>query len=98
MKLIGLLRLDELASRARDALDGEIAALVAELRAGTWQSIDEISDFFPLAVVNGIKVRIPLNSGYRVDLVADCEAQMILVEYAGAASGVRAGKTRRNAE
>ena len=47
----------------------------------------EIADFFPLAVIDGIKVRIPLNGGYRVDLLVDCEAQMVLIEYAGAAKG-----------
>lgn len=92
MKLMGISKLDELAHRAGDALDGAVPALVAELKAGTWQSMDEIADFFPSAVIDGIKVRIPLNRGYRVDLLADCQAQMILIEYAGAASGERAGK------
>jgi len=93
MKLMGISRLDELAHRARDALDGAVPALVAELEAGTWQSMAEIADFFPSAVIDGIKVRIPLNGGYRVDLLADCEVQMVLIEYAGTASGARVGKT-----
>jgi hypothetical protein len=93
MKLMGIPKLHELAHRARDALDGAVPALVAELEAGTWQSISEIADFFPSAVIEGIKVRIPLNGGYRVDLLADCEAQMVLIEYAGPASGARARKT-----
>jgi hypothetical protein len=93
MKLMGISRLDELAHRAGDALDGAVPALVAELEAGAWQSMAEIADFFPSALINGIKVRIPLNGGYRVDLLADCEAQMVLIEYAGAGSEARAGKT-----
>jgi hypothetical protein len=93
MKLMGISNLGELAHRAGGVLDGAVPALVAELEAGTWQSMDEIADFFPSAVISGIKVRILLNGGYRVDLLADCAAQMILIEYAGARSGGRAGKT-----
>jgi hypothetical protein len=93
MKLMGILKLDELAHRAGDVLDGAVPALVAELEAGAWQSMTEIADFFPSAVIDGIKVRIPVNGGYRIDLLADCGAQMVLIEYAGAASGARAGKT-----
>jgi hypothetical protein len=92
MKLMGISKLDELAHRAGDALDGAVPALVAELEAGAWQSMADIADFFPSAVIDGIKVRIPINSGYRVDLLADCEAQMVLIEYAGAVSGARVGK------
>ena len=97
MKLMGISKLHELAHRAGDALDGAIPALVAELEAGTWRSMAEIADFFPAAVVNGVKIRIPLNGGFRVDLLADCEAQMVLIEYAGAGSGARADKTRSKA-
>ena len=43
--------------------------------------------------VDGMQVRIPLGAGYRVDLLADCEAQMILIEYAGSETGARADKT-----
>jgi len=93
MKLMGISKLAELAHRTGDALDGAIPALVSELEAGAWRSLAEIAEFFPTAVIDGIKVRIPLTGGYRVDLLADCEAQMILIEYAGAASGTRAGKT-----
>lgn len=93
MKLMGISKLGELAHRAGAALDGAVPAFAAELEAGTWQSIAEIADFFPSAVVNGIKVQIPLDGGYQVDLIADCEAQIILIEYAGARSGARTGKT-----
>lgn len=93
MKLMGISKLVELVRHAGDALDGAVGALVAELEAGTWQSMTEIADFFPLAVIDGIKVRIPLDGGYRVDLLADCEAQMVLIDYAGAGSGARSGKT-----
>lgn len=93
MKLMGIPKLDKLAQGAGDALDGAVAALVAELEAGTWQSIAEIAEFFPSAAVDGIRVQIALDGGYRVDLLADCEAQMILIEFAGAGSGARAGKT-----
>ncbi|RUV30510.1 hypothetical protein [Mesorhizobium sp. M5C.F.Ca.IN.020.32.2.1] len=90
MKLMGISRLRELARRARDGLDGAVPALVAELESGSWRSMADIAEFYPSAVIDGIKVRIPLNGGYRVDLLADCEAQMVLIEYAGATSGARA--------
>lgn len=93
MKLMGISKLHELAHRAGNALDGAVPALVAELEAGTWRSMAEIAGWFPAAVIDGIKVRIPLNGGYRVDLLANCEAQMVLIDYAGAGSGLRAGKT-----
>ncbi|TSD83638.1 hypothetical protein FFK22_036730 [Mycobacterium sp. KBS0706] len=92
MKLMGISKLDELARRAGDALDGAVPALVAELEAGKWKSMAEIAGFFPSAVINGIKVQIPLSGGYRVNLLADCAAQMVLIEYAGAGSRGRAGK------
>jgi hypothetical protein len=97
MKLMGISKLADLKHRAADALDGAVPALVAELKSGAWRSMDEIAEFFPAAVIDGIKVRIPIAEGYRVDLLADCEAQMILIEYAGAGSGARAGKTGRKA-
>ncbi|WP_287304969.1 hypothetical protein [Mesorhizobium sp.] len=49
----------------------------------------EIAEFYPSAVIDGIEIRILLNGGYRIDLLADCEAQMVLIEYAGAAGGAR---------
>jgi hypothetical protein len=94
MKLMGISKLVELAHRAGEALDGAIPALIAELEAGTWSSMDEIADFFPAAIVDGIKVRIPMDGGYRVDLLADCKAQMIFIEYAGTRSAARAIKMR----
>jgi hypothetical protein len=93
MKLMGISKLAEIARNARDALDGAIPALVAELEAGKWQSTEEMAEFFPAAEVDGMKVRIRLGAGYRVDLLADCEAQMILIEYAGSETGARADKT-----
>jgi hypothetical protein len=93
MRLMGISKLQELAHRAGDALDGAVPAFLAELQAGKWQSIAEIAECFPLAVIKGEKIRIPLSGEYRVDLVADCEAQMVLIVYAGANNGARAGKT-----
>jgi hypothetical protein len=93
MKLLGISKLVELAHRAGEALDGAIPALIAELEAGTWRSMDEIADFFPAAIIDGIKVRIPMDGGCRVDLLADCKAQMIFIEYAGTRSAARAIKT-----
>lgn len=90
MKLIGISRLRELARRARGDLDGAVPALVAELEAGSWRSMAEIAEFYPSALIKGITVRIPLNGDYRVDLVADCEAQIVLIEYAGATTEARA--------
>ena len=90
MKLMGITRLHELARRARGGLDGAVPALVAELETGSWRSMAEIAEFYPSAVVDGIKVRIQLNGGYRVVLLADCETQMVLIKYAGATSGARA--------
>jgi hypothetical protein len=96
MKLMGISRLTELTHRAGEAMDGAVPALIAELEAGTWGSMDEIADFFPAAIIDGIKVRISMGGGYRVDLLADCEAQMIFIEYAGARSATRASKTGSN--
>jgi hypothetical protein len=93
MKLMGTSKLAELARCARDALDGAIPALVAELESGAWQSTAEMADFFPAAVVDGMKVRIPLAAGYQVELLADCKVQMILIDYAGSETGARADKT-----
>jgi len=96
MKLMGISKLAELARRAGEAFDGAIPALIAELEAGTWRSMDEIADFFPAAIIDGIKVRIPMDGGYRVDLLADCKAQMIFIEYAGTRRAVRTDKTGSN--
>jgi hypothetical protein len=93
MKLMGMSKLAKLARNARQALDGAIPALIAELEAGAWRSTEEMAAFFPAAVVDGMKVRIRLDAGYRVDLLADCEAQMVLIEYAGSETGARADKT-----
>jgi len=93
MKLMGISKLDELAHRAGGVVDGAVSALVAELEAGTWRSMAEVAESFPLAVIEGIKVRISLKGAYRVDLLTDCEMQMVLIEYAGAGTGARAGKT-----
>lgn len=97
MKLMGISKLDELARRSGDVLSGAIPALVAELEGGEWQSMDEISDYFPLAVVDGIKIRIALGDRCHVDLLADCDAQMILIESVCSGSGARTGKTGRKA-
>ncbi|WP_213740495.1 hypothetical protein [Bradyrhizobium sp. dw_411] len=93
MKLMGISKLAELLRSAGDVLDGAIPALVAELEAGSWESTEEMAEFFPAAVVDGMKVRILLGPGYRVDLLADCQAQMILIDYAGSETGARAVKT-----
>ena len=58
MKLMGISKLNKLADCAGDILGGAVPALVAELEAGTWQSMAEIADFFPSAVIEGIKIRI----------------------------------------
>jgi hypothetical protein len=96
MKLMGISKLAELARRAGEALDGAIPALIAELEAGKWRSMDEIADFFPAAIIDGIKVRIPMDGGYRVDLLADCKAQTIFIEYAGTRNAARTSKTGSN--
>ena len=92
MKLMGISKLAELARCAGDALDGAIPALVAEPGVGCMASTAEMADFFPAAVVDGMKVRIPLAAGYRVELLADCKAPMILIDYAGSETGARADK------
>lgn len=92
MKLMGMSKLAGLARLAGGDLDGAVPALVAELEAGAWRSMAEVADYFPASRIAGFKVRIPLGDDYRVDLLVDCEAQMILIEYAGARSGMRAGK------
>jgi hypothetical protein len=90
MKLMGTSRLHELVRRARNGLDGAVPALLAELEAGSWRSMAEIAQFYPSAVIEGFRIRIPLDGGYRIDLLADCEAQMVLIEYAGMTGGARA--------
>jgi hypothetical protein len=92
MRLMGISRLAELARRADGALDGAAAALAAELEEGAWQSMDEIAKYFPLALIRGTKVRISISGGYRVDFIADCEAQMIFIEGAQAEKKPHAGK------
>lgn len=94
MKLMGISRLEELARCARGSLDGAVPALVAELEAGSWGSMKEIAELYPSATVDGTRIRIPIDGAYWVDVLADCEAQMVLIEYTGATSGTRAmGKT-----
>lgn len=92
MKLMGMSKLAGLARLAGGDLDGAVPALVAELEAGAWHSMAEVADYFPASRIAGFKVRIALGDDHRVDLLVDCEAQMILIEYAGARGGMRAGK------
>jgi len=91
MKLMGISRLRELSLRARDELDGAVGALIAELESGSWCSIDEVASRYPLATISGNKIQIPLGDAYRVDLLTDCELQMILIEYAGSANAGKVG-------
>ena len=97
MKLMGISKLGTLEQRAGGSLEGAIPALVAELEAGTWHSMTEIAEYFPAATIKGIKVQIPLDGHYRVDFLADCEAQMVFIEYAGVKKSAHASKTGRNA-
>lgn len=91
MKLMGISRLKELLHHARDELDGAVGALVSELEAGNWKSVEEVADQYPSAKINGNKIQIPLGDAYRVDLLTDYELQMILIEYAGSANAGKFG-------
>jgi hypothetical protein len=97
MKLMGVLSLRNLSQGEHDELGGSVSALVAELQACAWRSMAEITGLFPSAVIDGIKARILIDGGYHVDLRVDCEAQMILIEHAGAERGDRVGKRGSNA-
>lgn len=96
MKLMGISKLEISSQTARQGLKGAISALVSELEAGHWQSMSDLAGHYPLASISGLKVSLPLDDDYRVEFLADCEAQMILIEEAGA-SGARASSKGSNA-
>lgn len=97
MKLMGLSRLTAFVQRCDDARAGAIAALIAELSAGTWQSISEMANAFPSATVHGFQVRIRLDGACEIALRADCTTQMVLIEYVGVAIGARDDKRGKKA-
>ena len=96
MKLMGISKLAELASCRRRSRRGDTGPCRRAGVEGAWQSTAEMADFFA-AVVDGMKATIPLAAGYRVELLADCKAQMILIDYAGSETGARADKRRSKA-
>lgn len=83
MKLMGTSKLRDLAVSGVDGLSSSVAALRAELAAGKWETIEDVRSQYPAAVVDGAYVRIPIGDMHCVEIIANCDAGMILIEYAG---------------
>jgi hypothetical protein len=82
MKLMGMPNLRNfIASRAGEA--GAAAALYAELEAAVWKCAEDVAIQYPNAVIDGRSIRIPLDEAHSVDLVANYDAGVILIEFAG---------------
>lgn len=83
MKLMGASKLRELAVSGADGMPGAIAALCAELAAATWGSPMDVEERYPVALVDDGSIRIPIGEGYCIDLTANYDTGMILIEFAG---------------
>lgn len=83
MKLMGRSKLRDLAVSGTDSVSGAIAALCAELASATWNSPTDVRERYPAALVDSGLIRIPIGEGHCVDLIANYDTGMILVEFAG---------------
>lgn len=72
-----------LAASGADGMSGAVAALSAELATIVWRSPAEVREFYPTAVVESGSIRIPISDGHCVDLIANYDTGMILIEFAG---------------
>lgn len=65
---------------------GAAAALYAELEAAVWKCADDVAVQYPNAVIDGGSIRIPIGEAHCVDLIANYDAGVILIESAGLVS------------
>ena len=90
MKLMGTLKLNQLAKTGPDGVSSAVAPLRAELEVATWRSPGDVAHHYPTALVEGCSVRITLGDGYCVDLIAHYELGMIYIDHAGVAENLAA--------
>jgi hypothetical protein len=83
MKLIGTSKLAVLATSGVQGMSGAAAALCAELAAAIWYSPENVMDRYPAALVDGASIRIPIGEAHCVDMIANYDKGMILIEFAG---------------
>lgn len=98
MKLMGTLKLRELARTGADGMPGAAGALCAELEAAVWDCAGDVADQYPAAYIEGGSIRIPIGGTHCIDLIANYKTGMIFIEYAGLvgrAAGARRPRGRR---
>ena len=95
MKLMGTEKLKRLADEASDAVAGSVVALVAELRAATWRSADELLLSFPSARSDGFRVVIEIDEAHSVTMMVHHHSGCILIEEAGRREIVTGPKKRK---
>lgn len=95
MRLMGIGNLGELAKCADKALATAANALWTELSVGRWRTESELAEHYPLATVDGAHVRIPLGPAHYVDLLVNYHAEMMLIEYAGAADNAQSRRATK---
>jgi hypothetical protein len=87
MKLMGTLKLSQLAKIGPDRVSGAVAPLRAELEAAEWTSPADVAKQYPTALIDKSSIRILLDDGYCVDLIADYILGMVFIDHAGSAEG-----------
>ena len=85
MKLMGTLKLSQLAKTGPDRVSGAVVSLRAELEVAEWTSPADVAKQYPNALIDRCSIRILLDDGYCVDLIADYVLGMVFIDHAGSA-------------
>ncbi len=83
MRLVGKLRLADFARRVAAGTRSAAAALLAELEAADWSSIEEACAAYPNAERNGCRLSISLDDDHCVEVAINYQAGIILIEFVG---------------
>ena len=83
MKLMGTVRLQQLAQSGTADIAGAVAALHAELKSTVWTEPEALLEFYPSARVDGSRAEIAISAENSVVVLIDYEMGFMLIESAG---------------
>lgn len=95
MKLMGTIKLQQLAHTGAAGVAGAVAALYAELKVAVLPDANTLLEFYPSTKIKGPQVEIPIDAENTVIALVDYQTGCMLIQNAGpCVRGAKGGKRK----